>query len=101
MGTRQYAVYIMTNPAHTVLHTGVTNDLRRRVREHKSKQGSSFTRKYNINRLVYFELGDNINQAIFREKQIKAGPRQKKLELINGFNPDWQDLSIELFEQSA
>lgn len=77
MGQRQYAVYILTNAHNTVLYTGVTNDLQRRVREHKDGRGSAFTRKYNINKLVYFELGDDVNQAIFRERQIKAGSRQK------------------------
>ncbi len=68
MGRSQYAVYILTNALHTVLYTGVTNDLQRRVQEHKSKTGSAFTRKYNVNQLVYYELGDDVRQAIFREK---------------------------------
>ena len=97
MGSREYCVYIMTNSHHTVLHTGVTNDLRRRVWEHKNRTGGLFTKKYNIDKLVYFEAGDNIEQAIFREKQIKAGSRKKKIDLINGFNPEWKDLYEELF----
>ncbi len=101
MPSRQYAVYILSNPGHTVLYTGVTNDLRRRVIEHRNKKGSSFTRKYNVHQLVYYELGDDINQAIFREKQIKAGSRQDKLDLINRFNPEWKDLFIEMFERTA
>jgi putative endonuclease len=97
MSERAYCVYILTNSRHTVLYTGVTNNLYRRVMEHKSKKGSAFTKKYNVDRLVYFECGDDINQAILREKQIKAGSRQKKLDLINEFNPEWKDLYDELF----
>ncbi len=97
MGRSQYAVYIPTNALHTVLYTGVTNDLQRRVQEHKKKTGGAFTRKYNVNQLVYYELGDDVRQAIFREKQIKAGSRQDKLDLIDRFNPQWKDLYEVLF----
>ncbi len=97
MGNKQYAAYILTNARHTVLYTGVTNDLQRRVVQHKNRMGGAFTRKYNVNELVYFEVGDDINQAVFREKQIKAGSRQKKLDLINKLNPEWKDLFDELF----
>jgi putative endonuclease len=97
MRERQYYIYIMTNPYNTVLYTGVTNDLQRRVLEHKSGQGSKFTSKYNITKLVYFECGNDARAAIFREKQIKAGSRQKKLDLINSLNPEWKDL----FEESV
>jgi putative endonuclease len=96
MKERQYCVYIMTNAHHTVLYTGVTNDLRRRVLEHKSGKMEGFTKKYNVTKLVFFECGDNINIAIAREKQIKGGSRQKKLDLINGMNPEWKDLFEEL-----
>jgi putative endonuclease len=65
--------------------------------EHKGKTGSAFTKRYNVNKLVYFEVGDDVRTAIYREKQIKAGSRQKKLDLINGFNPEWRDLSEDLF----
>ena len=82
MSNKQYYVYIMTNSRHTVLYTGVTNDLPRRVEEHKSGKGSAFTKKYNITKLVFYESGDNTNVAIVREKQIKAGSRKKKIELI-------------------
>jgi putative endonuclease len=75
----------------------VTNDLKRRMSEHKSKIGSEFTKKYNVNKLVYFEMGDDVSTAIYREKQIKAGSRQKKIDLINGFNPEWKDLFEEFF----
>lgn len=97
MSDRQYFVYIMTNLHNTVLYTGVTNNLQRRVLEHKSGKGSAFTKKYNITKLVYFESGDNVNMAIFREKQIKAGSRKKKLDLINSQNPEWKDLYEEYF----
>lgn len=88
MSERQYCVYIMTNARNTVLYTGVTNHLQRRVLEHKAGKGSAFAKKYNISKLVYFEYGDDVNAAIFREKQIKAGSRQKKIELINSINPE-------------
>ena len=97
MSSRQYAVYILSNSRHSVLYTGVTNNLERRVREHRSGKGSQFTRHYHVGLLVYYELGDDISQAILREKQIKAGSRQDKIDLINGFNPEWKDLSQNLF----
>lgn len=92
MSERQYCVYIMTNAHNTVLYTGVTNNLQRRVLEHQSGEGSKFTKKYNVNKLVYFECGDDVNAAILREKQIKAGSRKKKMDLINSINPEWKDL---------
>jgi putative endonuclease len=97
MDPKQYCVYIMTNKHNTVLYTGVTNDLQRRVLEHKSGRGSKFTSKYKIIKLVYFEMGDNVDAAIAREKQIKAGSRQKKIDLINSMNPEWKDLYDEFF----
>ena len=87
----------MTNSRHTVLYTGVTNDLLRRVEEHKNGTGSSFTKKYNVNKLVFYESGDDINLAVAREKQLKAGSRKKKIELINSINPEWKDLSEEFW----
>ena len=87
-----YYVYILTNATHTVLYIGVTNDLKRRVHEHKTGLHPGFTRKYNTNKLVYWELFIDIKTAIEREKQLKSGSRQKKLGLINGFNPEWQEL---------
>jgi len=95
--TKQYFVYIMTNAANTVLYTGVTNDLLRRVSEHKSGQGGVFTSKYKINKLVYYEIGNDVNAAIMREKQIKGGSRQDKTNLVYSMNPEWKDL-IEDFE---
>ena len=97
MGKKEYCVYIMTNSRHTVLYTGVTNDLLRRVEEHKNGTGSAFTKKYNVNKLVFYESGDDINIAITREKQIKAGSRQKKIDLINSMNLEWKDLAEEFY----
>ena len=82
----------MTNYANTVLYTGVTNDLIRRVYEHKNKLVKGFTSRYNVNKLAYYEVTENIESAILREKQIKAGSRQKKIDLINKLNPKWEDL---------
>lgn len=96
---QEYFVYIMTNPRNTVLYTGVTNNLIRRVEEHKAKTGGVFTKKYNITKLVYFESGSDVNQAILREKQIKAGSRQKKIDLINSINPMWKDLFEEFYAE--
>jgi putative endonuclease len=92
---RQYWVYIMTNRWHSVLSTGVTNDIARRVAEHKSGKGGWFTRKYKVAKLVYVESTNSIRSAIQREKQINAGSREKKIELIHGVNPEWKDLSVE------
>jgi putative endonuclease len=92
---KQYYIYIMTNELNTVLYTGVTNDLEKRAEEHKLKLIEGFTKKYNINKLVYYEVFDDINDAIAREKQIKAGSRQKKIDLIASINPSWKDLSKE------
>ena len=89
---------MMSNFTNTVLYTGVTNNLERRVQEHRSANGSSFTSKYKTTRLVYFEYGYDVRAAIAREKQIKAGSRQKKVDLINNFNPQWKDLYNEYFE---
>ncbi len=90
---KNYYIYIMTNKYNTVLYTGVTNNLERRVGEHKSKKSSGFTAKYNVTRLVYFEEGLDVNIAIAREKQIKGWLREKKIELVESLNPNWRDLS--------
>ncbi len=90
--SNRYYVYIMTNKNNSVLYTGVTNDLIRRVHEHKEKMTKGFTKKYNINKLVYYEAFDIVHNAIAREKQIKAGSRQKKIDLINSVNNEWEDL---------
>jgi len=96
MESRTYCVYIMTNKSNSVLYTGVTNNLYRRVAEHKAGKGGAFTSKYRITKLVYFECGDDIDAAIDREKQIKGGSRQKKIDLVNDMNPEWKDLFDEL-----
>jgi putative endonuclease len=93
---RQYYVYILTNSRHTVLYTGVTNDLARRGFEHREKQTKGFTSRYNVEELVYYEAFNDVTAAIAREKQIKAGSRAKKIALIKGMNPDWRDLYPEL-----
>ena len=83
----------MTNKNKTVLYTGVTKDLKRRVSEHKDKLIKGFSKRYNINRLVYFEQFYNIDEAITREKRIKGGSRKRKIALIESINKDWEDLS--------
>lgn len=88
---KSYYVYIMTNASKT-LYIGVTNDLVRRIYEHKNKLVDGFTKQYNITKLVYFEEYNDVNLAITREKQIKGWIRQKKVELINAKNPLWNDL---------
>ena len=90
---RQYYVYLLTNKGHTVLYTGVTNDLKRRVHGHREKLVEGFTKRYNVTKLVYYEVADSIESAILREKQIKAGSRQRKVDLIGERNPEWRDLS--------
>ena len=91
---RTYYVYLLTNVNHTVLYIGVTNDLVRRVAEHKAGTHQAFTKKYNVHKLVYFETYSDINAAIAREKQLKAGSRAKKLALIDTENPTWEELAI-------
>lgn len=86
---------MMANWNNKVLYTGVTNNLERRIYEHKNKLIKGFTAKYNINKLVYFEYTADVNSAIAREKQVKGWTRQKKSELIQNINPEWQDLSEE------
>lgn len=93
MQDKLYSIYILTNPRNTVLYTGVTGDLKRRVWEHKQKLVAGFTKKYNVDKLIYYETCENAYSAITREKQIKAGSRQKKLNLINSLNPKWNDLT--------
>ena len=90
---KTYYVYIMTNKWNTVLYTGVTNNLLRRISEHKNKKASSFTSKYNCMKLVYFAETNDIADAIAGEKRIKAGSRKKKIELIESMNPKWEDLA--------
>ena len=93
---RKYYIYIVTNKYNTVLYTGVTNNLKRRVYEHREKRIEGFTRKYDVSKLVYYEIYNNVIDAIKREKQIKSGSRRKKNELIIRFNKNWKDLYYEL-----
>ena len=90
---RQYYVYIMTNKSNTVLYTGVTSNIERRCYEHREKLIEGFSKRYNIVKLVYYETTNDIEGALNREKEIKAGSRAKKIQLINGMNPSWIDLS--------
>ncbi|MEK7161621.1 MAG: GIY-YIG nuclease family protein [Patescibacteria group bacterium] len=90
--SKQYYVYILTNFTNTVIYVGVTNNLIRRVYEHKNKLVKGFTTKYNLSKLVYYEVCEDVMGAIGREKQLKGGSRQKKVDLINKFNNKWKDL---------
>ena len=89
-----YYVYILTNSYNTVLYVGVTNNLVRRIYEHKNKLVDGFTKKYNLNKLVYFEETTDINSAILREKQLKYYKRCKKIALIEKVNPTWEEIII-------
>ena len=90
------AVYIMTNKHRTVLYTGVTSDIGKRILQHKGGiHPSGFTHQYNVDRLVYYELSNDIRTAIAREKQIKGWRREKKVKLIELMNPEWSDLAAE------
>jgi len=91
-----YCVYIMTNKRNTVLYTGITSNLKKRIYEHKENMVGGFTRRYNIHKLVYYEVFNDIKDAILRGKQIKAGSRNRKIELITSMNLDWKDLYPEL-----
>ena len=91
--TKNYYVYLLTNWNNKVIYTGVTNDLNRRIYEHKNKLIEGFSQKYNLTKLVYFEETQDIKAAITREKEIKKWRREKKNMLVNKTNPNWQDLS--------
>jgi putative endonuclease len=101
MPSKKYYIYIMTNQDRTVLYTGVTNDLQRRVNEHRTGKGGVFSKKYKLHMLVYYEEGESILAAISREKIIKGGSRQKKIDLINSMNPKWEDLYDKYFGKSS
>lgn len=96
---KTYYVYIMSSDAG-VLYVGVTNNLETRVQQHKSKSIPGFTQRYNVTRLVHYEVFESINAAITREKQMKGWVRVKKLALIEETNPTWQDLSLDWYDQS-
>ena len=85
-------VYVLTNARNSVLYTGVTSDLIKRIYEHKNKMVEGFTQKYNLHKLVYYEIFEVVTDAIMREKQIKGWLRSKKIALIEKANPDWNDL---------
>ena len=93
---RQYYIYIMTNKTNSVIYTGVTNNLIRRIYEHKEKLVEGFTEKYNVSKLVYYEFCEDAEEAISREKKIKGGSRAKKIALIENINKDWKDLYEEI-----
>jgi putative endonuclease len=93
---KQYYVYIMANATNTVTYTGMTNDLLTRVDQHKNKLVKSFTSRYNINKLVYFETCEEVESVILREKQIKSWPRKDKVALVSTMNPEWHDLCQDL-----
>ncbi len=96
MESKNGYVYILTNKVNTVFYTGVTSDLKLRIYQHKNKLVDGFTKRYNLNKLVYFEIFDLITYAIEREKQIKGGSRRKKIDLIESANPEFRDLSEDL-----
>ena len=97
-GNMQYYVYILSNSTNSTIYVGVTNDLIRRVYEHKNNlDPDGFTARYNVHKLVYFETTGDVNSAIEREKQLKSWKRQKKNDLINSVNPKWNDLYPSLF----
>ena len=98
MRAHEYYVYIVTNKSWT-LYTGVTNDLTRRVWEHKHKWGKGFTSRYRIGKLVFCETFDDIRDAIAREKQIKGWTRARKMALVKAVNPTWEDLSKRWFQE--
>ena len=91
--THQYHVYILASKKNGVLYIGVTNDLERRINEHKNKIVKGFTSRYNVDKLMYFEQYSNINRAIQREKKLKKWNRKWKIDLIEENNPEWMDLS--------
>lgn len=91
-----YYVYIITNKYNTVLYTGVTNNLVRRIYEHKEKLVRGFSQRYSLKKLVYYEVFSDPQSAITREKQIKAGTRKRKIELVESANPTWRDLWEEI-----
>ncbi|MFH1734152.1 MAG: GIY-YIG nuclease family protein, partial [bacterium] len=96
MHENTFYIYISTTKRNTALYTGVTNNLFRRISEHKQGLGDSWVKRYNANKLVYFEAFSDPENAILREKQLKGGSRQKKIDLINSLNPDWNDLTEKL-----
>lgn len=93
---KRYFVYILASKRHGTLYTGFSSILPTRIEQHKLGEGSQFTKKYNIKRLVYYEIHEDVNEAFLREKRIKTWKRQWKINLIEKDNPDWEDLSSTL-----
>jgi len=96
MGNKIYYVYIITTQNNKVMYVGMTNNLKRRIYEHKNKLVDGFTKKYNINKLVYYESSSQIDTILNREKEIKKWRREKKNKLVETLNPEWKDLAVEL-----
>lgn len=96
MPEKQYYVYILANKTNVALYVGVTSDLRRRVYEHKQKFAKGFTEKYGIDKLIYYEIFGDPENAILREKRLKGGSRARKNRLVESMNPEWRDLYDEL-----
>ena len=93
---KHYYTYIITNKSNRVLYTGITSDLKKRIYQHKEKLITGFSSKYNVNKLVYYEIYEDPENAILREKQIKAGSRKNKIKLIENMNKNWKDLYDEI-----
>ena len=92
--SKDYYVYVLTNDNNNVMYIGITNDLKRRVYEHKSNTIEGFTKKYHVYKLVYYEITTDVNSAIAREKQLKKWKRAKKNALVETLNPKWKELTI-------
>jgi putative endonuclease len=99
MKDHHYFIYILSNHHHTVFYTGTTNDLIRRIYEHKMKLADSFTKKYNLHKLLYYEMTHDAEAALYREKLIKKWKRELKYDAIAKLNPEWKDLYIEMTER--
>jgi putative endonuclease len=95
---KSYYVYLLSNWNNKVLYIGVTNDLERRIHEHRHKLIPGFTEKYNVSKLVYYEQTSDVISAISREKELKKWRREKKNPLVNGVNPEWRDLSLDWYK---
>lgn len=98
---QKFYVYILTNKHNKVLYTGLTDNIARRTQEHQTRQYDGFTKRYNADKLVYYEELLNDSEAIAREKQIKGWLRKKKIDLINSINPDWVDLTYKVFQSET
>ncbi|MGD8780845.1 MAG: GIY-YIG nuclease family protein [Ignavibacteria bacterium] len=95
MNPKTYYIYLLTNWNNKVIYVGMTNDLQRRIYEHKNKLIDGFTKKYNVDKLVYYEYTNDVNSAITREKEIKKWRREKKNKLVESKNPKWEEITID------